>query len=102
MKRVYYSLAGAKLTPEEAKIVSVMVQGYRGKQVSNILGKSYSTFIHQLQHTYDVTGIHDADTLVPLAEQEGFDKMGNYKGIYLFDGTVLYKLPKGADPSVTA
>ncbi len=103
MKRNYYKFSGAdNITTKEALIISLIVQGYRGKQISDLLGKSYNTVIHQLQSIFDKSGIHDSDLIASAAMQSGFDKKGCYKKKNLFEDVVLHTLPKGADPSVTA
>jgi DNA-binding CsgD family transcriptional regulator len=86
LKRIYYLLAGKEITAKEALVVSLHVKGNRGKQVSDVLGKSYNTVIHQLQSVYDKVGVHDTEALVALAIKNGFDKKGCYKRKDLFVG----------------
>lgn len=97
MKRIHYQVAGCELTRQEAIIISLIVQGYRSKQISDLLGKNYNTYIHQLQSAFDKLNIHDCDLLATFASQHGFDDKGHFNNEDIFIGIQLHPLPKGAD-----
>lgn len=100
MKRVYYIFLEAKISPEEMRVISLMVQGYTAEQSATKLDKSLKTVNNQLQHIYNKVNIHYSHQLIHIAILEGFDEKGFYKGENLFEGIALKPLPKGADITI--
>lgn len=100
MKRVYYIFLEAKISLEEMRVISLMVQGYTAEQSATKLDKSLKTVNHQLGSVYNKVDIHYSHQLIHIAILEGFDQKGFYKGENLFEGIELKPLPKGADVTI--
>ncbi len=100
MKRIYYLFLYAELSPEEMRVISLMVQGYTADQIAIKLDKSIKTVNNQLNSVYNKLNIHFSHQVILIASLEGFDPKGFYKGENLFESITLKPLPKGTDKSI--
>ncbi len=100
MKRVYYEFLYVLLTPVEMRIIALMVQGYTAEQIATKLGIKAKTVTNHQEIIYSKLGIHSAILIILIAERQGFDDKGFYKGENLFEGIALKALPKGTDKKI--
>lgn len=47
------------MTPKEIKIVALIVQGYKNKEIANQLGTTEQVIKNYLRNVYDKTGVSD-------------------------------------------
>jgi len=48
-----------RLTPKEIKIVALIVQGYKNKEIASQLGTTEQVIKNYLRNVYDKTGVSD-------------------------------------------
>ncbi len=78
MKRIYLSFGEAKLTPHEAEIVSLVVQGLSRKMIAARLGNSPNTLNHELKMIFVKTQCMSTVMLVIWAFCNGFKTDGTF------------------------
>lgn len=62
--------AQASLTPREAEVLVLLVQGHRAKQIESALGISLGTVRNHINHAYMKLGVHSYDELRALIEEQ--------------------------------
>jgi two-component system secretion system response regulator SalR len=97
MPKPRYPIGTVYLTLKEARIVSLLCEGYSRKQMAAMLGNSENTLNAHMTSILRKCNCHKNTEVVLLASMHGFNKKGYYKDTYLFNGISLIALPDGSD-----
>jgi DNA-binding CsgD family transcriptional regulator len=98
MACVQYPFAGTYLTPQEARIVSLLRRAYSRTQIAWMLKISERTLNTHVNNILRKLRLHTNAEIIVLAMDEGFDKEGKFQNINLFKGIRLQKIEPGFEP----
>lgn len=86
MERTHFTFKERKFTLQEMRVLSLKAFGLTNQQIGAYLRCAIGTVKTHLKNICKMLNRSGSQLLISEALEGGFDRKGNYKGTYLFDG----------------